>query len=41
VPGKPYCQEHAALAYVPRTARDRPDGQVLDRYLKRELTRTT
>ena len=41
VPGKPYCQEHAALAYVPRTTRDRPDGQVLDRYLKRELTRTT
>jgi len=40
VPGKSYCQEHAALAYVPRTTRDRPDGRVLDRYLKRELTRT-
>jgi len=40
VPGKPYCAEHAAAAYVaPRTARGRPDGRSLDRYLRRELTR--
>ena len=40
-PGKPYCAEHAEAAYVPvRSARDRPDGRSLDRYLKRELTRT-
>jgi len=40
VPGKPYCAEHAAAAYVaPRTARCRPDGRSLDRYLRRELTR--
>jgi len=39
-PGKPYCAEHAAAAYVaPRTARGRPDGRSLDRYLRRELTR--
>ncbi len=25
-PGKPYCAEHAAVAYVPVAARDRPDG---------------
>jgi len=42
VPGKPYCAEHASIAYVtPQTARGRPDGRVLDRYFKRELTRTT
>jgi len=41
-PGKPYCAEHSSQAYVaPRAARDRPDGRVLDRYLQRELTRTT
>jgi len=40
VPGKPYCTEHAAAAYVaPKTARGRPDGRSLDRYLRRELTR--
>lgn len=39
-PGKPYCPGHAEAAYVrPKTARDRPDGASLDRYL-RELTRT-
>ncbi len=41
-PGKPYCAEHAGLAYVaPNAARSRPDGRSLDRYLQRELTRTT
>ena len=41
-PGKPYCAEHSSQAYVaPRAARDRPDGRMLDRYLQRELTRTT
>jgi len=41
VPGKPYCAEHAGIAYVaPQTARGRPDGRVLDRFFKRELTGT-
>lgn len=41
-PGKPYCPEHASLAYVAaRRARGRPDGPSLDRYLERELGRTT
>ena len=41
VPGKPYCAEHASIAYVaPQTARSRPDGRVLDRFFKRELTGT-
>ena len=41
-PGKPYCPEHASLAYVAaRRARGRPDGPGLDRYLERELRRTT
>ena len=41
-PGRPYCSEHASLAYVAaRRARGRPDGPILDRYLERELRRTT
>ena len=40
--GKSYCPEHAGLAYVAaRRARGRPDGPILDRYLDRELRRTT
>ena len=35
-PGKPYCPEHAEVAYVrPGTARGRPDGACLDRYLRK------
>lgn len=41
MPGKPYCAEHASIAYVaPQTARGRPDGRALDRFFKRELTGT-
>ncbi len=41
-PRKPYCAEHAEVAYVPAAAaRDRPDGHSLDRFLKRGPTRTT
>ncbi len=41
LPDKPYCAEHASIAYVaPQTARGRPDGRVLDRFFKRELTGT-
>ena len=41
VPGKPYCAEHASVAYVaPQTARGPPDGRALDRFFKRELTGT-
>ncbi len=41
LPGKPYCAEHAGIAYVtPQTARGRPDGRALDRFFKRELTGT-
>lgn len=39
--GKPYCPEHAGLAYVAaRGAHGRADGPSRDRYLERELTRT-
>jgi len=40
-PRKPYCTEHAGLAYVaPNAARNRPDGRSLNPSLRRELTRT-
>ena len=36
VPGKPYCPEHAEVAYVrPSTARNRVDGANLDRSLRK------
>lgn len=39
-PGRPYCPEHADVAYVrPAAARERPDGPRLNRYL-RTLTET-
>ena len=33
-PGKPYCPEHASLAYAPRTDRSRPDGAGIDRMIR-------
>ena len=39
-PGRPYCPEHADVAYLrPAAARERPDGPRLNRYL-RTLTET-